>query len=258
MNFKFLGLVFDYNINCLVKNGRFWADKIYQNKQRIFSYSSASIASVLYHNPDTEYTILTDDVDMLYNEVKKYKVETKSLVLEERSKDLEEWKRQKYAFYPLQMLMKHNKYYKADNVVKLDNDVILKRPFDMVLDKQRAFVWKYERFVADGDPRWGEKLVCNTILGTDKFHGFNIGILGIHKDNHHLIDESINICNEMVNVDISGVTDVNSKIWHCSEQTAYNWVFHKNNIERIETNHYFDHYFDNKQECINAVKHLLR
>lgn len=258
MNFKFLGMVFDYNINRLSENGRHWAGNIYQNKHRIFSYSSASIASVLHNNPETEFLILTDDPDFLYSEVKKYKVKTDNLILENRSDDLNEWKKEKYAFYALQMLMKHNRYYKKENIVKLDNDVILKKPFNLTLNPKKAFVWKYERFIANGDPLWGEKLVCNSVLKTDQFHGYNIGILGINKEDHDIIDESIAVCNEMVKVDISGVTDVNSSIWHCSEQTAYNWVFHKHNFERIETYEYFDHYFDNKQACIDAAINLLR
>ena len=62
----------------------------------------------------------------------------------------------------------------------------------------------------------------------------------------------------MVSDDISDVTDLNTKIWHCCEQTANNWIFYKHNYNVIEIHRYVDHLFENKGECINRAKYLLK
>jgi len=62
----------------------------------------------------------------------------------------------------------------------------------------------------------------------------------------------------MVNIDISDVTDLNTKIWHCCEQTANNWIFYKHNYNVVETYNVVNHLFDNKKKCIDAAKYLLK
>jgi len=63
---------------------------------------------------------------------------------------------------------------------------------------------------------------------------------------------------DMISVDISDVTDTDSKIYHCCEQTANNWIFHKENYNVIETYNYVDHLFDRKGDCIELSKYLLK
>jgi hypothetical protein len=71
-------------------------------------------------------------------------------------------------------------------------------------------------------------------------------------------EEAKDIMDKMILVDISDVTDVDSKIYHCCEQTANNWVFNKYNYNVIETYPYVDHLFDRKGECIEKAKYLLK
>jgi hypothetical protein len=256
---KFIGLVFDYDTKKMSDNiGRKWAPDAYKNKDFIFKYSTASVASVLHHNPNTEYIIYTDDVDLLDREISKYKVSKKSLVLVDWKDNLQDWKNHKYPFYPLLMLMKNNQLRGKEDYVKLDNDLFCHRPFNLEeMEDDTAYTWKYERIVANGDPRWGEKLICQTVFGTQNIPIFNCGVLGLSKNNHHLVDEVVDVCEQLTNVNILPVTDVGSPIYHCCEQVAYNWIFHSKKIKVMETNYWFDHYFDNKQKCIEASKFLM-
>jgi len=256
---KFIGLVFSYDIQKMSDNiGRKWAPNVYRNKQFIFKYSAASIASVLYHNPNINYTIYTDDVNLLNEEISKYKVSKESLTLVDWKDNLDQWKTHRYPFYPLLMLMKNNDFRGKEDFVKLDNDIICLKPFSVEkMEDNTAFFWKYERIVENGDPRWGEKLICQTVFNTQKIPIFNAGVLAVSKNNHHLIDEVIETCEKLSNVNILPVTDVGSPIYHCCEQVAYNWILYKNNIKIFETFEWFDHHFDNKIKCIEEVKELL-
>jgi hypothetical protein len=203
--------------------------------------------------------IYTDDVSLLDEEICKYKVSKASLTLVDWRNNLDDWKKHRYSFYPLLMLMKNNQFHGKEDVIKLDNDLISLRPFDIQeIPENSAFLWKYERLVSEGDVRWGEKLICDTIFNTTKIPIYNCGILGISKNNHHLIDEAIEVCDKLTNVNILPVTDVGSPIYHCCEQVAYNWIFHDKKIKVIQAYPWFDHHFDNKIKCLETMRGLLK
>jgi len=62
----------------------------------------------------------------------------------------------------------------------------------------------------------------------------------------------------MIDVDISDITDVNSEIYHCCEQTSHNYIFSKHGLEIQQTHNIVDHNFDNKEKCIEEAKYLLK
>jgi hypothetical protein len=256
---KFIGLVFDYDLGKLSSIGRTWAGSVYQNKKFIFEYSAASIASVLKVNPQTEYRVYTDDVDFLFDRIGQYDVNTNNLTLVDWSSNLAEWKTHRYPFYCAMMLMKHNCFNGKEDVVKLDNDLIGKQEFPSnILKSKTSILWKFEGMVCDGDDRWGEKHITQVALGDTNFPRYNMGVLGLSKEDHYLIDDSISICEQLVNVDISKITDVDSSIWHCCEQTAYNWVFHRDKFSIVQSYDCFDHHFTDKIHCISAMSHIRR
>lgn len=257
---KFTGLVFDYDTKKMSDNiGRKWAPKVYGNKESIFSYSAASIASVLKYNDHIEYRVYTDDVDHLKKEILKYNVQTDSLVLVNWKDQLNDWKSHRYSFYPLLMFLKTNDFYGKEDFVKLDNDLTALKPWDIKNIKDSECIsWKYERLVSEGDVRWGEILVCNTILKTTQFPIYNLGTLGLSKNNHHIIKDSLDLAIQLTEVNILEVTDVNSPIYHVCDQTAYNWNFFKNKLKVVETYQYFNHHFDNKWQCVIDSNHLLK
>lgn len=252
---KFIALTFDYNISNLKSIGRKWAPNIYREKDFIFEYSAASYASFIYWNPDQIFEIYTDDVDVLKNKLDKYDVCLKNVFIIDWSQELEIYKNHKYSFEPIIQLVKK---YKNSNeyIVKLDNDLVCKKKFE-IKNENSVLLWKYERVVTEGNPLWGEKLACQQSIGTTDFKIYNIGVMGIPIGFWKHYEEFENVCNSMINVDISGVTDVGSKIYHCCEQTAYNWIFEKYNFNILETYDIFDHHFEIKANCIEHAKKYL-
>lgn len=257
MKRKFIALTFDYNIKKLEEIGRAWSASVYKEKEHIFKYSAASYATFLHHNPDEELYLLTDDVSYLETELKKYEVNLENVKFINWSKELEEYKKHKYAFKPLMELVR---FFSGSEeyVIKLDNDLVCKKPIDIQHSDNEVLVWKREGMVENGDPRWGEKLVCQTVLGTTDFIRFNVGVLGLPPSfwEHHR--EYLDVCDAMIDVDISQVTDVNSKIYHCCEQTSYNWMFYKYGYKVLETYDFFEHHFDQKTKCIEQARFLLK
>jgi hypothetical protein len=253
---KFIALTFDYSIKNLQDIGRKWAPEVYKDKDFIFEYSAASYASFLFFNPEKKLEILTDDIFMMKEKLDKYNVNLSNISLVDWSEELKEFKKHKYAFEPLIQLIKKYKD-SQEYIIKLDNDLICKKPFDLKLNNE-VLVWKYERIVEQGDPRWGEKLICNTLFNNTNFRIYNVGLLGIPPQFwiHH--QEYLKTCYDMIDVDISKVTDVGSEIYHCCEQTAYNWIFHKYDYNIIETYNIFEHYFDRKINCILDAKKYLK
>ena len=161
----------------------------------------------------------------------------------------------KYAFNPIVQLVKQHRDT-SEYLLKLDNDLIFKSPLPDF--KGKVAVWKHERIVKNGNPKWGEKLICQQVCHTQDFNIYNMGVLGLPNTFWEYFDDFLDTCDDMVNTDISGVTDVNSKIYHCCEQTAYNWIFHKYSLALQETYKTVDHYFSNKQGCISSAKFLLK
>jgi hypothetical protein len=109
--------------------------------------------------------------------------------------------------------------------------------------------------VYQGNPLMGEIKVAEEAVGTANFPIYNLGLLGVPPD---FPEEDLRkISDKMVKVDISDVTDLDTKIWHCCEQTANNWIFHINNYKVKEMSPYVTHHFENKGNCIEFAKYLI-
>lgn len=254
---KFIALTFDYSIKKLEELGRSWSRNVYKEKEHIFEYSAASYASFVYYNPEKKLVLLTDDIELLRKNLLKYNINLKNVEFIDWSKELEIYKKDKYAFRPAIELVKYFKN-SDDYIIKLDNDLICKGPIDFAHLTNEVLVWKKEGWVSNGNPLWGEILVAQKVLNDTNFWRYNIGVLGIPPMFWKYHNEYIDICNKMIDIDISSVTDVNSKIWHCCEQTAYNWILHKYKFDILETYDLFDHYFENKKDCINYSTKFLK
>ena len=264
---KTISLVFDYDFNKQKKSGRVWSEKGYRNKDFVFEYSAASFASLLYHNPGRVHIVDTDDVDLLYGKIKKYNVNHDNLDIRDSRTLISEWSSKDYCFFPLLEHIRYHAKNSSESVVKLDNDLTCLRPVDNLENFQDILSWKFERNVSQGRDYWGEKYVCKKALGTDNFNEFNTGVLGISKNNLSIADEFIEITEKLISIDASDVIrfksypDARSKIYSTSDQTAVNWVFHKNNLNVIETYDYFNHHcyrIDAKLDCIEESKKYLR
>lgn len=254
---KFIALTFDYSIKKLEEIGRSWSKDVYKEKEHIFDYSAASYATFIFHNPDKKLVLLTDDVELLKQKLNKYKISLNNVQFIDWSNELKEYKQHKYAFKPLIELVK---YFKdsSEYIIKLDNDLICKKQIDFSSLTNEVLVWKYEGVVRNGDPRWGEILVCNKVVNNIDFIRYNVGVLGLPPNFWEYYDEYYQTCEKMIDVDISQVTDVNSKIYHCCEQTAYNWIFYNHELKVIQTHDIFEHHFDNKNKCIYEAQYLLK
>ena len=153
------------------------------------------------------------------------------------------------------------------NFVKLDNDLTCKTNIDeLVSDFEGVILWRKERNVSSGRYYWGERFVCQKTVGTDDFFGYNIGILGMSKSHLGLAKDAFDLGIDMSKVDISSVVNFPEepnfkvRIFACSEQTAYSWTVHKNNVPIKTCEDYFDHhcYVKTKQGCIDAAAYLKR
>lgn len=253
---KFIALTFDYNIENLSSIGRKWAPNVYKGKDFIFEYSAASYASFISHNPDQQFEIYTDDCFLIKEKLQKYKISLDNTKIINWKDELEIYKRHEYSFEPVVQLVKK---YKDTNeyIVKLDNDLICLKKFQ-IENEEHVCMWKYERKVFQGNPLWGERHVCQTVLNTEDFNIYNMGVMGIPVSFWKYYEEYEDIYRKMIKVDISKITDVDSKIYHCCEQTAYNWIFHKYNYTILEKNNIFDHHFEKKIKCIDDAKWLLK
>ena len=100
---KIVSLVFSYDFDKMKSSGRVWSHSGYKNKDYIQSYSAASIATFLHHNPEKKYVVNTDDVDGLSSHIEKYRVSTSNLELVDWSDKLEIWKQHEYCFFPAMM-----------------------------------------------------------------------------------------------------------------------------------------------------------
>ena len=171
----------------------------------------------------------TDDVDLLYSKIKKYDVNYSNLDIRDSRGIIKEWKSQDYCFFPLLEHVKYHASNSMESVVKLDNDLTCLKPIDGLDDFSGILSWKFERNVSSGRDYWGEKYVCQ--------------------------------------VDASSVIrfkshpELRSKTYATSDQTAVNWVFHKNRLQVTETFDYFNHHcyrIDAKIDCIKESEKYLR
>ena len=264
---KFISLVFDYDFDKQKKSGRIWAEKAYRSKNFIFEYTAASIATFCHHNPERQYIIDTDNVDLLSSKIDQYAVDTSNIEVRDSSELIEEWCKDDYCFWPLLRHLDYHASQSEENLVKLDNDLTCLKSIDDLDDFQGALAWKFERKVSDGRDYWGEKYACINALGTDEFLEYNTGILGISKENLHLTKEMIEACQKLIEVDVSSVIrfpeapGVTVKTYSTSDQTATNWIFHKNNLNVSETYEYFHHHCYSplaKNDCINWAEFLKK
>lgn len=255
---NFISMVFDYDLNKLSNIGRKWSYSVYKGKDFVFEYSAASIASVLKYNKNNFYEVYTDDIELLKSKINKYDVSTDNLSLIDWSDKLYEWKKVEYPLYCSMMMMKHNSFFSKENFVRLDNDLICKKEFNEPIEPKVTHIWKKEGIVGDGDWLWGERFICEKLFGETNFMRNNIGVLSLHKEDHYLVEQATDIAEKLVSIDIRDITDVDSSIWHCCDQTAYNWLFYKNNFKIIETDQWFNHHFAIKQNCIIEAQKYLR
>jgi len=263
---KIFSLIFDYNIAKLQQTGRPWAEKAYKNKDFIFEYSAASIATFLHYNPHLRYDILTDDVSLFREKISKYNVSTKNLNIQDESKLIAEWLSHWYCFWPLINVFDHH-INKNKDVLKLDNDLTCLKPIDDLLKHKGAIVWKKERLCSNGRDYWGEKFVAKNALGTDDFYIYNTGTWGLSKEWHHKAIEIPSICEKLISVDISSINKfpespgLYSRVFNTSDQVSNCYFLHKNKIPILESNEWFDHHcysHDAKQNCIDRAKYLLK
>lgn len=252
---KTIALTYNYDINKLAEIGRSWAKNVYGNKEYIFEYSAASYATFIHKNPNRILDIYTDDTEYLKEKMHKYNIDQDRVRYHDILPMFKKYTNGlKYCFDVLTDFI----YYAKSNTeftVKIDNDLI----FHDALPEpniNEVFVWKYERRICEGNPLMGEIKVAQNTIGRTDIPIYNLGILGIPHDYPEI--ELRTVCDSMVNIDISDVTDVNSKIWHCCEQTANNWIFFKHNYKVVQTYKYVTHHYDNKQICIENAKYLIK
>jgi hypothetical protein len=255
---KVIALTYDYDLSKLAEIGRKWAPEVYGNKDFIFEYSAASYATFLDKNPTKFLHLYTDDIDLIKEKLNKYTTGTDRVIFYDITPLLEKYKDgMKYSFDMLTDFI----YYAKSNTeftLKIDNDLVFHSeiPEPETIWHNVVYVWKYERMVYDGDPRMGEIKVAQTTCGNLNFPIYNLGVLGlpiIYPE-----QELRDVCNKMVDVDISDVSDLGVKIWHCAEQTANNYIFKRYGFNIVQTDHLVTHYYDNKQACIKHAEYLLK
>lgn len=252
---KVIALTYDYDLGKLAEIGRHWANNIYVGKDFIFDYSAASYATFLHKNPTKQLNIYTDDIELMSKKMNQYNIDENKIIYHDFNEVLTKFKDNlKYSF---DILTEFIYYAKSENdfTLKIDNDLVF---YDELPEPNEndVFVWKYERKVYQGDPRMGEIKVAQNTVGTTDIPIYNLGVLGLPVN--YPEKELREICDAMVSVDISDVTDVNAKIWHCSEQTANNWIFMKHKYNIVETHPFVTHFYDNKQKCISEAEYLLK
>lgn len=252
---KFIALNYNYDLNKMSQIGRKWAFDVYKNKEFISDYSSASYASFIDKNKKSILHLYTDDVQGMKEKMYRYNIDQDRIIYIDYTEQLRKYDENlNYSFTVLNDFINYAKS-ETEYTVKIDNDLFFHSELPQI-DDNSIMVWKYERIVRNGDPRWGEIKICKQVTNDLDFKIYNLGIFGLPAD--YNIHQAKKIMEEMVSVDISDVTDVDSKIYHCCEQTANNWIFHKENYNVIETYNYVDHLFDRKGDCIELSKYLLK
>lgn len=252
---KFIALNYNYDLNKMSQIGRKWAFDVYKNKEFISDYSSASYASFIDKNKKSILHLYTDDVDGMKEKMSRYNIDQDRVIYIDYSEQLTKYDESlNYSFTVLNDFINYAKS-ETEYTVKIDNDLFFHSELPQI-DDNSIMVWKYERIVRNGDPRWGEIKICKQVTNNLDFKIYNLGVFGLPVN--YDIHQAKKIMQEMVSVDISDVTDMDSKIYHCCEQTANNWIFHKENYNVIETCNYVDHLFDRKGDCIELSKYLLK
>lgn len=252
---KVIALTYNYDLTKLAEIGRKWAPQVYGNKDYIFEYSAASYATFLDKNPKKPLHLYTDDIPLIKEKLSKYVTGLEWVIFHDITPLLEKYKNgMRYSFDMLTDFIYYGKS-ETEFTLKIDNDLIFHSEIPEPKENE-VFVWKYERKVYQGDPRMGEIKVAQNTIGTTDLPIYNLGILGLPVT--YPEQELRETCDAMVDVDISDVSDLGVKIWHCAEQTANNWIFNKYGYKIVETYPYVTHHYDNKQVCINKAQYLLK
>ncbi len=258
-------LVFDYNLNTVTDSGRHWAKDVYKDRDYIFSYTAASVATVIHHNPKRLYRIYTDDCGLILEKLKAYDVSLDFLDVYDLTTEIREWQKHPYSFWPLVKIVQMN-LDRKHHALKLDNDLTCLKPIDDLVQHKGAIAWKYERKCSGGREYWGERKAARVGLGTEDFPIYNTGVLGLSPECHEFATEISEHCQKLISVDISDVSyfpDAPGKkatVWNASEQTAVNYFFHKHQIPIIEAHPWFKHhcYEKTKQGVFDEAAYLLR
>ena len=263
---KIFSLVFDYNLSKMKDTGRPWAQTAYKNKNFIFEYSAASIATFLYHNPHLSYEVLTDDVDLLARNLDAYSVSTKNLTITDAKALIKEWSSHWYCFWPLIKSFDHFTK-ETSGVLKLDNDLTCLKPIDSLLQHDGSIVWKSERLCSNGKDRWGEKYAARLAFGTDDFYIYNTGTWGLSQNWIEKAREIPGLCNSMINVDVSHVArfpespEIRTKVFNTSDQVSNCYFLHRHNVPVKESHQWFEHHcygHDAKKNCIQKAIYLRK
>ncbi len=258
-------LVFDYNIKTVTDSGRHWAQEVYKNKDHIFGYTAASVATFLHHNPNLPYMIYTDDVELFQRKIDAYDVPQHALTVVDLSDAIAEWKSHWYSFWPLVKIVEMNHDGLCD-ALKLDNDLTCLKPIDDLLAHRGAVAWKRERMCSGGREYWGERKAARVGLGTEDFPIFNMGTLGLTKEYQHNAGDIVKYCEKLIAVDVSDVShfpDAPGKkthVWNASEQTAVNYFLHVNKVPILESHPWIMHhcYEKTKDRVFTDAAYLLR
>lgn len=270
-NMRISSLIFEYNA-VTAKNtaGRSEvADSL--NSEYVFTYSAASIATFLYHNPELRYIINTDNVDLIWSKLDEYDVSTKNLEVVDWSERIKEWREHFYCFYPLSMhLLVHSEEAKetGEDVLKLDNDLICKKPIDDIFDSCDCIVWDYigrtNNMISAGRDYWGEKLCAMEAVGTVDFMGYNCGVLGWSNKFLDCAKMCRDLTVKMASVDVSPATinhggqEKGKKILAHAEQLATNYVMHDMGLTVRRVPDYFDHHYVDKQLVLDDASFLRK
>ena len=253
---KAIALTFNYDLEKMKSNGRFWVERVYDNKVlSIFKYSAASYATFIDKHPEVKLTIYTNDVELMKKCMEEYNINYGNITYVDYTEKINESKKHPFMFQPLCDWL-YDTADPNDYVIKIDNDLIWNSSLPTFDEDKDVLVWKFERIIRHGDPRMGEVLVCQKVCNNIDFKGYNLGVLGVPKG--YPMKEFHDVCEEMTRVDIKPVSDLGVNIWHVCDQTAHNWVFHKHNYNILEMYPYVDHYFDNKLMCIERAKYLIK
>jgi hypothetical protein len=265
---KIYSLVFDYQIAKMQASGRHWADEAYKNKDYIFAYSAASIATFLDKNPHLLYTVYTDDPDLLAQKIDAYAVSTNNLNIIDHTTKIQEWTQHSYCFWPLIQVAEMH-YCGDEDALKLDNDLTCRGNIDMMLRGMESGVtwaWKHERLCSKGRDYWGESYAARKGLGTDDFHIYNTGVLGVPRTQHIGARKIVEYCEKLIAVDISPVhrfpdkPGVVAKVYNTSDQVAVNYFFHQEKLQVMPGYHFFDHwcYEKTKERVLVEAAYLLK
>lgn len=254
---KIITLTFAYDMSKLFEIGRFWAKDVYIDKDFIFEYSAASYATFLDKNPELKLHLYTDDVMLIKEKLNKYDVNLDNVIYYDYSGKLKSYEgKLKYSFDVLHDFIMESRG-DGEYTIKIDCDLTFHDKIPNIDDNNKdILVWKYERMLFEGDPRMGEIKSSVLSVGNVNYKIFNVGLLGFPPSFE--IDELDLVYRKMADVDIMDVSDLNVKSWHCAEQTAKNWLFHKHNYNVKETYNIVDHNFSVKKKCIDDAKYLLK